>query len=159
MIAQGRGQFEQAENWHRGELAISEEIGDKVGLGFSYHQLGVIAQLQGRRDDAEDWLRRALAIEQELGDTPGMALTLGQLGSLAERQGHDDQALELVIRCVSLFDEFPHELTEPGPAHLAQLTGRLGMAALEETWRQVTGNPLPPAVRDYVQANQPTTEG
>jgi hypothetical protein len=41
-------------------------------------------------------------------------------------------------------------MTGPGPDHLARLTRQLGMPALEHTWQQVTGNPLPPAVRDYL---------
>jgi hypothetical protein len=40
---------------------------------------------------------------------------------------------------------------------MARLTGRLGLPALEQTWRQVTGQPLPPQVRDYI-TRQPDDE-
>ncbi len=34
-------------------------------------------------------------------------------------------------------------------AQLARLTAELGIGTLETCWREVTGNPLPQAVRDY----------
>lgn len=155
-VARQRDQLDEAEDWYRGELSIAEEIGDKMGLIAAYHQLGVIAQSRDRLDDAEDWLRRALIIEQELADTLDMVRTFGQLGSLAAQREHYDQALQWTIRSVALFDEFPHRMTEPAPMQLATLTARLGMAALEECWRQVTGQPLPREVRDYVHSTNQT---
>jgi tetratricopeptide (TPR) repeat protein len=119
-------------------------------MAISYHHLGNTAQLRGRLDEADEWYRRSLAIEEELGNRPGMALSYAQLGLLAEQQGQASSSLEWAIRCVILFDPFPHPATRPGALHLARLTLQLGMPALEEAWRQVTGNPVPQAVRDYV---------
>jgi len=50
----------------------------------------------------------------------------------------------------TLFDEFPGPLTGTGPSALIRLTRQLGMPALEEAWRQVTGQPVPGQVRDYI---------
>ena len=61
------------------------------------------------------------------------------------------------MRCVTLFGQFPHPLTGPGPEHLARLTAQLGICTLETCWREVTGSPLPPAVRDYINSSQPGT--
>jgi hypothetical protein len=55
-----------------------------------------------------------------------------------------------MVRCVALFDQFPHPATGPGPFHLARLTRQLGMPALEEAWQRVTGQPVPQPVRDYI---------
>ena len=74
-----------------------------------------------------------------LGDRPGMALTYGQLGLLAEARQQPAIALEQTVRCVALFDQFPHPATGPGPYHLVRLTGQLGLGALEGTWSKVTG--------------------
>ena len=82
-----------------------------------------------------------------------MAMTYGQLGLLAEARHQPGQALYWTVRCVTLFDQFPHPATGPGPRHLARLTGRLGMPALEQTWQQVTGQPVPPAIRDYIASH------
>ena len=51
---------------------------------------------------------------------------------------------------MTLFDQFPSPLTGTSPTALARLTRQLGMPALEHTWRQVTGQPVPQAVRDYL---------
>ena len=58
---------------------------------------------------------------------------------------------------MTLFDQFPHPADRaPGPA-LARLTRQLGMPALEEAWREVTGQPLPQPVRDYVTSHHDRT--
>ncbi len=54
------------------------------------------------------------------------------------------------MRCVALFQEFPHPATGPGPGHLARLTAKLGMAALADSWRRSTGAALPAAIGDAV---------
>jgi tetratricopeptide (TPR) repeat protein len=122
-------------------------------MAATYHELGRTAQARGRLDEAHDWYRKSLAIKEELGDLPGTALTYGQLGLLAEARQQPRQALEWLVRCVALFPQFPHPATGPGPSLLARLTRQLGMPALEEAWRQVTGQPLPQPVRDYTTSH------
>jgi hypothetical protein len=89
-------------------------------------------------------------IRSELDDLSGMALSFVRLSQLAEQRGESRQALEWTVRCVTLFDDFPHPLTVPGPHNLAVLTGALGIEALEEIWQHVTGDPLPDNVREFV---------
>ena len=122
-------------------------------MASTYHQLGMTAQDRGRLDEAEDWYRKSLTIKEELGDRPGMALTYAQLGLLAEDRAQAPLALEWNIRCVTLFDQFPSPLTGTGPAALARLTRQLGMPALEAAWQQITGQPVPQAVRDYITSH------
>jgi tetratricopeptide (TPR) repeat protein len=150
VVAQLEGQLGQAAEWYRKSLVISEELGDRSYMATSYHELGRVAQDGGRLGEAAEWYRKSLAIEKDLGHRRGMARTSGQLGLLAEQQGEVQLALEWTVRCVTVFEQFPHPLTSPGPRHLARLTATLGMEVLEETWRQVTGNPLPDNVREYV---------
>ena len=154
MIAQLRGRLGEAEEWFRKSLVIGEALGDRPHIAGVYHQLGRTAQDRGRLDEAEDWYRKALAIEVELGDLPRNAMTYGQLGLLADDRQQPRQALEWTVRCVALFDQFPHPMAGPGPAHLARLARKLGMPALEEAWQKVTGQPLPHPVRDYVTSQQ-----
>jgi tetratricopeptide (TPR) repeat protein len=151
--AQLRGRLDEADDWYRKSLAITEELGDNPSTMVTYHQLGTTAQLRGRLDEADDWYRQSLAINEELGDRPGMALTYGQLGLLAEARQQPRQALDWTIRCVTLFDQFPHPATGPGPQHLARLTRQLGMPALDQAWQQVTGQPVPQPVRDYLTSH------
>ena len=155
MVAQHRGRLDEAEDWYRKSLAIDIELADKAGIASTYHQLGVVAQYRGRLDEAEEWYRESLAIKEQLDDTAGMAFSFGQLGLLAEDRGEIVQALEWLVRCVTLFNEFPHPCSEPGPTHLARLATMLGVSSLEESWRKVTGDPLPQAVRDYLEPGSP----
>jgi tetratricopeptide (TPR) repeat protein len=152
IAAQYQERLGEAEECYRDSLAISEDLGDQPAIALTYHQLGNVAFMRGRLDEAEQWYRKSLAIEENLGDRPGMASSFGQLGLLAEERGQPRQALEWIIGCVALFDKFPHSAAGPGPEHLARLTAQLGTGILEECWQQVTGGPLPPAVRDYVTA-------
>ncbi len=150
MIAHYRGHLEDAEDWYRQSLTIIEDLGDRPGMAISYHQLGMIAQDRGHLDDAEDWYRQSLTIIEDLGDRPGMAFAFGQLGLLAVARGRLEEALEWTVRCVALFDEFPHPATGPGPANLARMVAELGIDTLERCWRRVTGEPLRDAVRDFI---------
>ncbi len=152
IVAQERGHLDIAEGWYLKSLAIREKLGNQPEIASSFHQLGMAAQQRGHLDDAEDWYRKTLAIEEALGNRPAMASTYGQLGLLAEDHGQDPAALEWTVRCVALFDEFPHPATGPGPMHLARLTAKLGIGALETSWRKVTGQDLPQAARDFVES-------
>ena len=149
MTAQHRGRLDEADNWYRKSLTISEEIGDRPGQAGNYHQLGMTAQHRGRLDEADNWYRKALTVFGELGNRFGLALSYAQLGLVAEDEGQPRLAIEWYIRCVTLFDQFPHPATGPGSTALVRLTHQLGMPALEQTWQQVTGQPVPQAVRDY----------
>jgi hypothetical protein len=80
-----------------------------------------------------------------------MALSYGQLGLLSEARDDHAAALDWMVRCIALFDEFPHPATGPGLQHLARLTTRLGMSALEESWRRCSGAELPPAIRTEIK--------
>jgi hypothetical protein len=53
-----------------------------------------------------------------------------------------------------LFSEFPSLFTGTGPSALVRLTRQLGVPALERAWREVTSQPLPQPVRDYVTSHR-----
>jgi len=153
-----RGQLDEADDWYRKSLAIKEDLGDRPSMGSTYHQMGVTAHARGRLDEAEDLYRKSLAIKEEFGDRRAMALTYAQLALLAEDRGQARPALEWDIRCVTMFDEFPSPMAGTGPTGLARLSRQLGMPALEQAWREVTGQPVPQAVRDYVTSHRDETE-
>ncbi|MGA9832456.1 MAG: tetratricopeptide repeat protein, partial [Trebonia sp.] len=153
MTAQGRRRLDEADDWYRKSLTIEEELGNRPGMAITYHQLGTTAQGRRRLDEADDWYRKSLTIEEELGNRPGMATTYAQLGLLAETRAQARLGLEWNIRCVTLFDQFPSPLTGTGPAALARLTRQLGLPALEQAWQQVTGQPVPQPVRDYLTSH------
>jgi hypothetical protein len=63
-----------------------------------------------------------------------MAGSYGQLGVLAEARRQPATALEFVVRCITVFDQFPHPDTDPAPERLVFLTRQFGVGALEATW-------------------------
>ena len=150
IAAQRGGRLGEAEEWYRKSLVIEEHLGDRLGIARSFHQLGIVARAGGRLVEAEEWYRKSLAISEELGIRQGMALAFDQLGLLAEQRGDVRQALTWAVRCIAVFGEVPHPLTGTGPRDLARFTAALGIGALEETWRRVTGEALPENVREYV---------
>ena len=152
MVAQARRRLDEAQDLYARSLAIREELGDRHGMATGYHQLGIVAHERGRLDEAADWFARSLTINEELGNRPGMVLTLGQLGRLAEERGQPQEALEWMIRCVALFSEFPHPAMGGAPDRLARLTAKLGTGTLEQRWQIVTGSPLPPVIRKYIES-------
>ena len=99
MVAQLRGDYDAALDWHRRSLAIDEELGDRAGMASGYHQLGGVAQERGDYDAALDWYRRSLAIDEELGNRAGMASGYHNLGAVAQERGDYDAALDWYRRC------------------------------------------------------------
>lgn len=150
ILTQIRGNRDTAEAWYHRSLEIKEALGDQRGMAPTYHQLGMVAQDRGDLDKAETWYRRSLEIKEAVADRSSRALTYGQMGLLAATQGKEMAALEWMVRCVSLFSEFPHSSTGPAPRHLRNLTRALGIAALEATWQRVTNVALPPKIRASV---------
>jgi len=149
ITAQHRGQIDEAEDWFRKSLAIFKELGNRPGLASTYGQLGKAAQDRGQLDEAEDWYRQALAIFEELGDRAGLALTYAHLGQLAEAR--DQTPVVLMERPV--YDPIrpvPNPLTGTGPPAPTRLIHQHGMPTLQAIWQQITGQPLPQAVRHLI---------
>ncbi|MCP4664648.1 MAG: tetratricopeptide repeat protein [bacterium] len=148
------GQLDAAEATYdeaRRQLEGSESEAGRRHLAAAYHQLGMVAQDRGDLSAAEHWYRKSLEIEEALGNRPGMAFSYGTLGLLAAAQGNLHAALDWTIRCIALFPQFPHPATGPGPSHLARLAALLGIGTLAASWQRVTGEPLPEAVRRFVE--------
>jgi tetratricopeptide (TPR) repeat protein len=82
MVAELRGDYEQALQLYRRSLAIEEELGSRGGMAISYHQFGMVAQCRGDQDQALEWYRRSLSIAEPLGDRAGIASTTSQMSGL-----------------------------------------------------------------------------
>jgi len=157
IIAHQRKRLGEAEGWYRRALAIFEESGNDERIAICYHQLGTLAYSRNELQEAEDWYNKALTVKEHDAASPNeLAPTYGQLGLLAEKKGDFLEALTWMIKCVALFDEFPHPATGPAPKHLVRLVNAWAippMEMLEEWWDEVRGEPVPDSVRDYVQAS------
>jgi hypothetical protein len=60
MLAEGRGDYGEAERQYRRALEISERTGDPDGMSITYSQLGILAHRRGDYGEAERQDRRSL---------------------------------------------------------------------------------------------------
>jgi tetratricopeptide (TPR) repeat protein len=162
-LAHIRRQLDDAQRWYHQSLAIAEDLGDQFQMVQAYHLLGQVAQELGRWDEAEQWYRKCLTIEEELGFQLAMAFSYGQLGRLAGDRGDGDGALTWTIRSVALFGECQPPTPSPALAQLAHLAKRFSTRTIERRWAEITSVPLPPEVREFVEAYEysaePTEDG
>ena len=100
IVAQARGDYDEAARLYQRALDINEELGDSAGLAASYHQLGMLAQARGDYVEAARLYQRSLGINEELGDQAGLAAGYHQLGMLAQARGDDDEAARLYQRAL-----------------------------------------------------------
>ncbi|MGW2836147.1 tetratricopeptide repeat protein, partial [Streptomyces sp. NPDC001286] len=126
MIAQERGDYQQAEERYRASLTISEELGNRAGIATSYHQLGMIAQERGDYQQAEERYRASLTISEELGDRAGIANSYHQLGRIAQLRGDYQQAEERYRASLTLDEELGNR------AGIATSYAQLGVLRTEQ---------------------------
>ncbi|MHB9860959.1 tetratricopeptide repeat protein [Streptomyces sp. YIM S03343] len=137
IIAQRRGDYQEAEERYRASLTIKEELGDRSGIAGSYHQLGMIAQRRGDYQQAEERYRASLTIKEELGDRSGIAGSYHQLGIIAQRRGDYQQAEERYRASLTIKEELGDRSGIAGSYHqlgiIAQRRGDYQQA--EERYR------------------------
>jgi tetratricopeptide (TPR) repeat protein len=102
LIAELRGDYDQALDRYRQSLTINEELGNRAGTASSYHQLGKIAQLRGDYDQALDRYRQSLTINEELGNRADMATRISQLGILSTETGAPAEAVQWNLRSLGI---------------------------------------------------------
>jgi tetratricopeptide (TPR) repeat protein len=67
VLAQNRGDYEEAERLYRESLEIFERLGELARKAATLHQLGRLRWAQGRKAKAEELLRQALDILERIG--------------------------------------------------------------------------------------------
>ncbi len=101
-IAQNRGDYIQAINYHDQALKISEKVGDKKGIATALNNIAIINLSQGNREEAVNHFKRSLTIREELGDKNGIANSLNNLGNIFSEDGKLKQALDYYSRSLEL---------------------------------------------------------
>ena len=102
MLAQDRGDYDEAARQYQRSLDINERLGDQAGMASSYHQLGMLAQDRGDYDEAARQYQRSLDINERLGNQAGMATSYHQLGILAQDRGDYDEAARQYQRSLDI---------------------------------------------------------
>jgi tetratricopeptide (TPR) repeat protein len=100
-----RGDTGEATRLHRESLDLCRECGDKRGMAFALHNLGVVATHSGEYNQARDLLQEALAIRRDLRHTWGIAVTLIELGVVEREAGTRDLVVEHLREALHLASE------------------------------------------------------
>jgi len=103
LIAQDRGNLDEAEKLLRESLEINRKLGRLEGQASQLGNLGLIAKARGNLDEAEKLLRESLEIFRKLGRLEGQANQLGNLGSIAKQHGDMTEARRLWTQSRDLY--------------------------------------------------------
>jgi len=102
MLAQVRGDYDEAARQYQRSLDINERIGNQANMAGSYHQLGNVAYLRGDYDEAARQYQRSLDISERIGSQAGMAGSYHQLGMIAQNRGDYDEAARQYQRSLDI---------------------------------------------------------
>ena len=87
MLAQARGDYDEAARQYQRSLDISERLGDQAGMATSYSQLGILEKDRGGPSAAAiTWHVKALAIRLRLG-APQAVIDLRRLAAYRSGTG------------------------------------------------------------------------
>ncbi|HRQ39486.1 MAG TPA: tetratricopeptide repeat protein [Chloroflexota bacterium] len=86
-------------------LQISQEIGDKSGMGTTLNNMATTAYARGDYDTALRYLEQSLQISQEIGDKSGMGTTLNNMATTAYARGDYDTALRYLEQSLQISQE------------------------------------------------------
>jgi tetratricopeptide (TPR) repeat protein len=142
-IASARALFEES-------LAISQEVGNRMGISHSLADLGTVAFEKGDYPAAGALYQKSLAISRELGNRLGIAHTLDNLGEVAFEQGDYPAARKLFKEGLVIWRELGNragiaDSLEALAAVVAGLGGSLRAARIwgvAERLREEIGSPL-----------------
>lgn len=92
LMAQRRGDFDEAREYHAKSLAISRNLDDQTGAARSLTNLGIVAGEQGDFESEKEYHKKSLAIARKLEDRNLEVKSLVNLGVVAQSQGNYEKA-------------------------------------------------------------------
>jgi predicted ATPase/Tfp pilus assembly protein PilF/DNA-binding XRE family transcriptional regulator len=105
MLAAGRSDLIDAEQWYRAALACARGAGDLWVIGACANGLGVVLAEQQRYVEAQIFLEEGLRVDQQLGERNDMAMSLASLAALHYHQGNYAQAVQLFEASLAIHRE------------------------------------------------------
>jgi tetratricopeptide (TPR) repeat protein len=86
-------------------LRISEELGEKAGIGMAHNNIGIVYFQKGEYAKAVQSFEKYLSISQDLGDKRGIAIACGNLGEIYANQFEYKKAEELFKKSLKISEE------------------------------------------------------
>ncbi|MDQ3918083.1 MAG: tetratricopeptide repeat protein [Acidobacteriota bacterium] len=114
LVELNRGHYDEAENYYREALALSEKSADREGVAAQYASLGILASRRQRWDEAHDWLEKAHSLGRQLGRQDLLFVTLRHLALVYESEGRYEDALLLAREALAISEKLnsrPHTAT------------------------------------------------
>jgi tetratricopeptide (TPR) repeat protein len=102
-LAHAQGDYRRAMALHEEALALFRELGDKMGIALSLHELGDVARRHGDYGRAAAWHEESLALLRDLGENNWIGWALVSLGVIAFEQGDQERAAALAEEALALF--------------------------------------------------------
>ena len=93
IVAQHRGDLDQAEDWYRQSLTINEQLGNRPGMATTYGALGQLAEARSDEETALRLVIRSVALFETFphpsarANAAHLVRLTGQLGEAALAQG------------------------------------------------------------------------
>ena len=94
-IAWEQGDYERSVALSEESLALSREVGDKVGIAAALYTLGWAALFRNELEQASSLTEEALMLQREMNDTVGVARSLSILGLAVNAQHDHERAIAL----------------------------------------------------------------
>lgn len=116
----------EADTWHDEALALGEEVGGRLGIGFALNWRAIARRRSGDLDEAATAATAALAIYQTAGAPIGLALALTNLGFVAELRGDLEDAERLHHEALRAVEEHDRHTTALAIEGLAGVRARAG---------------------------------
>ena len=132
ILAQDRGDYDEAEQRYQQALQINERLGNQAGMAGIYHQLGTLAQDRGDYDEAAQRYQQALQINQRLGNQADMATSYSQLGILTAHRGDLAGAVALHGSALAIRTQLGVPRMADSAHRLADLRATLGGDAFRQ---------------------------
>ncbi len=104
LVHEKKGRSDSALIYYEQAAAISEYIGDKLGLALSHNSIGNVYSAQGQYPRAMESYQKALKTWEDAGNKSGIATSYTNIGFLYHMQGQYGEALDFYQKALAIFE-------------------------------------------------------
>jgi tetratricopeptide (TPR) repeat protein len=108
----GKGDLDQALNYHSRALAINEESGDKSGITVNLSNIGVCYIDMGKYAQALAYFNRTLAINEELDNNQSIGVSFSKIGIYYYFEGKYEKSIEYLEKSIHIHQEIGYKFFE-----------------------------------------------
>jgi tetratricopeptide (TPR) repeat protein len=108
IVYANRGEYDRALECFEQSSRISEDLGDRPGVGHAIVNMGVVYAERGEYDRALECYEQHLRICEELGDRSGASISIGNMGNAHFAHGEYARALECYEQHLRISEELGH---------------------------------------------------